>query len=144
MYHVTSIQSLCCIHHTAFSFNRMFDVDVYNAEEEFFSWTKGGFQGARGENTGGEWFIENVFEELDYPMEVQALSLIHSHTHTHTQTLSLSLSYIYIYYTCVLNLVYGSIHVDICHFFPSVLIFSLLFPCQVFLRQKDRESLLLP
>ncbi len=29
----------------------------------------GGFQGARGENTGGDFFIENVFEELDNPGE---------------------------------------------------------------------------
>ncbi len=26
-------------------------------------------QGARGENTGGDFFVENVFEELDYPGE---------------------------------------------------------------------------
>jgi hypothetical protein len=26
-------------------------------------------QGARGENTGGDFFVENVIEELDYPSE---------------------------------------------------------------------------
>ena len=30
---------------------------------------EGGFQGARGANDGGGWYIENVFEELDYPNE---------------------------------------------------------------------------
>ena len=25
--------------------------------------------GARGENTGGDFFVENIFEELDYPSE---------------------------------------------------------------------------
>ena len=29
----------------------------------------GGFQGARGNDNGGDWFIENVFEELDNPGE---------------------------------------------------------------------------
>jgi len=47
----------------------MFDVDNYDPSGEVISWTKGGFQGARGENTGGEWYIENVMEELDAPME---------------------------------------------------------------------------
>merc|ERR1712032_455337 len=29
----------------------------------------GGNQGARGNNVGGDWFVENVLEELDYPGE---------------------------------------------------------------------------
>ena len=29
----------------------------------------GGFQGAEGHDTGAEWFVENVFEELDAPNE---------------------------------------------------------------------------
>jgi len=34
-----------------------------------FTFGHGGFQGARGENSGGDWFVENVFEELDNPGE---------------------------------------------------------------------------
>ena len=30
---------------------------------------RGGFQGARGNNVGGEFWIDNIFEELDYPNE---------------------------------------------------------------------------
>ena len=32
-------------------------------------WKHRGNQGARGENTGGDFFVENIFEELDYPSE---------------------------------------------------------------------------
>ena len=28
-------------------------------------WTWGGFQEARGSNAGKEWYVENIFEELD-------------------------------------------------------------------------------
>eukprot|EP00698_Gefionella_okellyi_P023671 TRINITY_DN8153_c0_g1_i1.p1 TRINITY_DN8153_c0_g1~~TRINITY_DN8153_c0_g1_i1.p1 ORF type:complete len:532 (+),score=110.27 TRINITY_DN8153_c0_g1_i1:508-2103(+) len=49
--------------------NWMFEVDQYNAATETIAWTKGGFQGARGNDQGAEWFIENVFEELDNPNE---------------------------------------------------------------------------
>ena len=31
--------------------------------------SKGGFQGSRGGSSGGELYIENVFEELDFPDE---------------------------------------------------------------------------
>jgi hypothetical protein len=34
-----------------------------------FTFGKGGNQGARGENSGGDFFVENVFEELDNPGE---------------------------------------------------------------------------
>jgi hypothetical protein len=34
-----------------------------------FKFGKGGNQGARGNNKGGDWFIENVMEELDSPGE---------------------------------------------------------------------------
>ena len=71
-------------------------------------------QGGEGNDAAGEWFIENVKEELDQPNEYffdtatnelhlwfngcvslcicLSLSLTHTHTHTHTHTLSLSLS----------------------------------------------------
>eukprot|EP01063_Lacrimia_lanifica_P034369 TRINITY_DN6337_c0_g3_i1.p1 TRINITY_DN6337_c0_g3~~TRINITY_DN6337_c0_g3_i1.p1 ORF type:complete len:833 (+),score=239.87 TRINITY_DN6337_c0_g3_i1:54-2552(+) len=42
-----------------------FQFDQFDAEEQKFSWTKGGFQGARGSKKGAEWYIENLFEELD-------------------------------------------------------------------------------
>jgi hypothetical protein len=48
----------------------MFDAATYDAATRTFTWEKGGFQGARGDNNGAEWFIENIFEELDAPMEV--------------------------------------------------------------------------
>mmetsp|Transcript_735 Transcript_735/g.1309 ORF Transcript_735/g.1309 Transcript_735/m.1309 type:complete len:790 (-) Transcript_735:142-2511(-) len=49
--------------------NWMFDVAHYDAETGNFSFGRGGNQGARGENTGGDFFIENVMEELDHPGE---------------------------------------------------------------------------
>lgn len=30
-----------------------------------FRWSFGGFQGARGAGDGKEWYVENIFEELD-------------------------------------------------------------------------------
>lgn len=45
----------------------MFEVDKGNATH--LMWTKGGFQGARGESHGAEYFIDNVFEELDSERE---------------------------------------------------------------------------
>eukprot|EP00475_Leptophrys_vorax_P015852 TRINITY_DN2221_c0_g2_i1.p1 TRINITY_DN2221_c0_g2~~TRINITY_DN2221_c0_g2_i1.p1 ORF type:complete len:787 (-),score=214.49 TRINITY_DN2221_c0_g2_i1:1749-4109(-) len=47
----------------------MFEVDSYDFEKRSLSWTKGGFQGARGADRGAEWFVENVFDELDAPNE---------------------------------------------------------------------------
>ena len=44
--------------------NWMFEVDSWDSEKRELGWTKGGFQGARGNDIGGEWYIENVFEEL--------------------------------------------------------------------------------
>ena len=40
----------------------MFEIDSYTDNSFIFS--KGGFQGARGNNNGDEFYIENVFEEL--------------------------------------------------------------------------------
>lgn len=44
--------------------NWAFEVDN-RSTESVFQWTRGGFQGARGNEKGAEWFIENVREELD-------------------------------------------------------------------------------
>ena len=49
--------------------NWMFEVGSYNATSGTFMFSKGGFQGARGDDEGAEFFIENVIEELDYPNE---------------------------------------------------------------------------
>eukprot|EP01112_Ceratiomyxa_fruticulosa_P011056 TRINITY_DN2973_c0_g1_i3.p1 TRINITY_DN2973_c0_g1~~TRINITY_DN2973_c0_g1_i3.p1 ORF type:complete len:456 (+),score=86.88 TRINITY_DN2973_c0_g1_i3:344-1711(+) len=51
-----------------------FEVDGWLAENKSLSWTKGGFQGARGlidtaNPRGGAWYIDGVFEELDTPNE---------------------------------------------------------------------------
>ena len=47
----------------------MFEVGEYDASSSTFNFSKGGFQGARGNDNGGEFFIENVMEELDAPSE---------------------------------------------------------------------------
>jgi len=38
-------------------------------KNRILSWTYGGFQGARGQTSGGEWYVENIFEELDVANE---------------------------------------------------------------------------
>ena len=47
----------------------MFEVADYDAATNNFTFGAGGNQGARGSDEGGDWFIENVIEELDYPNE---------------------------------------------------------------------------
>ncbi len=42
------------------------DYDQKTGELKF---ADGGFQGGEGETTGAEWYIENVFDELDFPGE---------------------------------------------------------------------------
>lgn len=49
--------------------NWMFDVAHYDASTGNFTFGRGGNQGARGENEGGDFFIEGVMEELDHPGE---------------------------------------------------------------------------
>ncbi|CAE8664940.1 unnamed protein product, partial [Polarella glacialis] len=49
--------------------NWMFEIADYDATTNNFTFGRGGNQGARGENTGGDWFVENVWEELDHPGE---------------------------------------------------------------------------
>ena len=47
----------------------MFQIESYNAATQSFEWTYGGFQGARGDDNGSDWFLENLIEELDAPNE---------------------------------------------------------------------------
>merc|ERR1719305_2052761 len=49
--------------------NWMFEVGNYNQATNNFTFGYGGFQGARGNNAGGDFFVENVMEELDNPGE---------------------------------------------------------------------------
>jgi len=41
----------------------------YDEARGSLGWTKGGFQGARGDDVGAEWYVENVFSLLDAPNE---------------------------------------------------------------------------
>eukprot|EP00438_Fugacium_kawagutii_P011917 Skav226414 [mRNA] locus=scaffold3528:13934:24652:+ [translate_table: standard] len=50
-------------------FNWIFDVAEYDRATNNFTFGRGGHQGARGFPTGGDFFVENVMEELDYPGE---------------------------------------------------------------------------
>mmetsp|Transcript_28297 Transcript_28297/g.59468 ORF Transcript_28297/g.59468 Transcript_28297/m.59468 type:complete len:816 (+) Transcript_28297:1-2448(+) len=49
--------------------NWMFEVAAYDSQTANYTFGKGGNQGARGSNSGGDFFVENVFEELDQPGE---------------------------------------------------------------------------
>jgi hypothetical protein len=50
-------------------FSYVFLVDKYDPAMKTMSWTVGGFQGGEGSGSAGEWNVENVKEELDYPNE---------------------------------------------------------------------------
>ena len=49
--------------------NWMFEIEHYDKNTNNFTFGHGGFQGARGSKEGGDFFVENVMEELDYPGE---------------------------------------------------------------------------
>lgn len=49
--------------------NWMFTVSDYDPETGNITFGAGGNQGARGNDKGGDFFVENVFEELDHPGE---------------------------------------------------------------------------
>lgn len=49
--------------------NWMFEVESYDPDTNNFTFGHGGNQGARGANTGGDFFVENILEELDNPGE---------------------------------------------------------------------------
>ena len=53
----------------------MFDVGEYDKATNNFTFGHGGFQGARGNNAGGDFFVENVWEEFDYLVEYPLTSL---------------------------------------------------------------------
>ena len=44
----------------------MFEIGNYDANKRSFQFKSGGFQGARGNNNGDEYYVENIMEELDY------------------------------------------------------------------------------
>ncbi len=48
--------SLCLRH--------QFEVAGYDAEERNITFGRGGYQGARGDDSGGDFYIENIFEEV--------------------------------------------------------------------------------
>ncbi|XP_065920298.1 uncharacterized protein [Dysidea avara] len=47
----------------------VFQIDKRDESNHNFTWSKGGFQEARGAQSGAEWFVDNIFEELDSPGE---------------------------------------------------------------------------
>ena len=49
--------------------NWQFAIDGRDNSTQEITWTLGGFQEARGCATGAEWYVENIFEELDSPGE---------------------------------------------------------------------------
>ena len=49
--------------------NWMFEVEDYDQGSGNFTFGKGGNQGARGSNDGGDFYIQGVMEELDFPGE---------------------------------------------------------------------------
>lgn len=50
-------------------FNWYWETAQYDPNNQTIIFGRGGFQGAEGSNSGANWFVENVFEELDYPSE---------------------------------------------------------------------------
>ena len=46
-----------------------FKLDERNDDSQTLTWSYGGFQEARGCDNGSEWYVENIFEELDSPGE---------------------------------------------------------------------------
>ena len=49
--------------------NWMFEIDTFDAKTGTYAFGKGGNQGARGNDKGGDFYIQDVFEELDFPGE---------------------------------------------------------------------------
>eukprot|EP01083_Nonionella_stella_P012567 35640_1 len=47
----------------------MFEIDKYDDESQSIVFGRGGFQGARGNDEGKEYYVENIFEEVDAPNE---------------------------------------------------------------------------
>lgn len=55
--------------HLCLFFSKWLQIGDYDPSTGTFHFSKGGFQGARGNNNGDNFYIENVFEELDAPGE---------------------------------------------------------------------------
>ncbi len=55
--------------HCGFWANWQFAVDARDSNNRYLKWSNGGFQEARGCKAGREWYVENIFEELDSPNE---------------------------------------------------------------------------
>ena len=51
------------------SHHHWFEVGKYDADSGSFTFSRGGYQGAHGNNRGDEFYIENVMEEFDSPNE---------------------------------------------------------------------------
>ena len=49
--------------------NWIFEIDKRIDDNRTITFSRGGFQEARGSEKGSEWFVENIFEELDSPGE---------------------------------------------------------------------------
>ena len=49
--------------------NWIFQIDKRMDDNRTLTFSRGGFQEARGSKSGAEWFVENIFEELDSPGE---------------------------------------------------------------------------
>eukprot|EP01084_Bolivina_argentea_P319827 554783_1 len=47
----------------------MFEINKYDSKSNSIVFGKGGFQGGRGNDQGKEYYIENIFDELDYNNE---------------------------------------------------------------------------
>ena len=57
------------VFHCQYWGNWQFAIDDRNEESNTIKWSYGGFQEARGCDSGREWYVENIFEELDAPGE---------------------------------------------------------------------------
>ena len=49
--------------------NFQYTLDERDEQNRQLKWSHGGFQFAHGDATGAEWYVENIFEELDAPGE---------------------------------------------------------------------------
>jgi hypothetical protein len=63
--------SIALVHtfHSMYWGNWIFAVADIAADKQIVTFSRGGFQEARGTNSGAEWYIENLLEELDDPEE---------------------------------------------------------------------------
>ncbi len=55
--------------HCSYWANWQFALSGRDSKKRYLTWNHGGFQEARGCKSGQEWYVENIFEELDSPNE---------------------------------------------------------------------------